>query len=168
MKKYASACLLILMMIGFTQIALAAKPTKVEVLYMNHGPLMDTLDKMKALFSKFGNKITVSWYDFDSSGSEQFKAQKGINEHIPLVIWIDGKSTVKVGNKEIKFSGFPSVVQQYYLYNICWLCYYCLHVETSRSLEHDARAAQNLGSMGSSKDNAPKSCLAFPYLLVCR
>jgi len=62
----------------------------------------------------------------------------------------------------------PSVVQQYYLYNMYGLCHYSLHVETSRSLEHDGRAAQNLGSMGASKDNAPKSCLAFPYLLVCR
>lgn len=92
----------------FSQAAIAANPVKVEVLYMNHGPLMDTLGKMKAVFSGFGNRISVSWYDFDSESSAKFKAQKGINEHTPLVIWIDGKSTLKVGNKEVRFYGFPS------------------------------------------------------------
>ena len=75
---------------------------------MNHGPLMDTLDKMKNLFSKYGDKISVSWYDFDSTEGEQFKANKGIHKHTPLIIWIDGSSTVKSGQKEIKYVGFPS------------------------------------------------------------
>ena len=107
MKKYVSICLLMVLMLGFST-AFAAAQTKVEVLYMNHGPLMDTLGKVKAVFSGFGDKISVSWYDFDSDKSDQFKAKMGVNEHTPLEIWIDGKSTVKVGNKEIKFYGFPS------------------------------------------------------------
>jgi hypothetical protein len=88
--------------------AYAAKPTRVEVLYMNHGPLMDTLDKMKSVFSSYGNKISVSWYDFESKKGEDFKAKKGINRHVPLVIWIDGSEVLKVGQKEIKFAGFPT------------------------------------------------------------
>ena len=108
MKKIISICLLTVLMTCFSQAAIAANPVKVEVLYMNHGPLMDTLGKMKAVFSGFGNRISVSWYDFDSESSAKFKAQKGINEHTPLVIWIDGKSTLKVGNKEVRFYGFPS------------------------------------------------------------
>jgi hypothetical protein len=108
MKKYISICLMALILLGFSQTAFAAGQTKVEVLYMNHGPLMETLGKMKAVFSGFGDKITVSWYDFDSDKSDKFKARMGVNEHTPLEIWIDGKSTVKVGNKEIRFYGFPS------------------------------------------------------------
>jgi hypothetical protein len=108
MKKYVSICLVTVLMLGFSQVIFAAGQTKVEVLYMNHGPLMDTLGKMKAVLSGFGDKISVSWYDFDSEKSDLFKAKMGVNEHTPLEIWIDGKSTVKIGNKEIKFYGFPS------------------------------------------------------------
>ncbi|MEJ2723353.1 MAG: hypothetical protein P8175_01665 [Deltaproteobacteria bacterium] len=86
----------------------AAKPTKVEVLYMNHGPLMDTLDKMKSVFSSYGDSISVSWYDFESKEGEDFKTKKGINQHVPLVIWIDGNSVVTLRSKQVKFVGYPT------------------------------------------------------------
>ena len=35
-------------------------------------------------------------------------AKKGITQHIPLVIWMDGKFTFPVNGKEIKFVGFPT------------------------------------------------------------
>jgi flavodoxin len=37
-----------------------------------------------------------------------FMAKKGITQHVPLVIWLDGKSSVPVNGKEIKFVGFPT------------------------------------------------------------
>jgi hypothetical protein len=112
MKKILIGCLLVavipLFLSAYTSNAYAAKPARVEVLYMSHGPLMDTLDKMKGVFSSYGNKISVSWYDFESKEGEDFKAKKGINRHVPLVIWIDGNEVVKVGQKQIKFVGFPT------------------------------------------------------------
>ena len=107
MKKILLACLLLAVISLFSS-AYAPKPTLVEVLYMNHGPLVDTLDKMKNVFSAYGDKISVSWYDFESKEGEDFKAKKGINQHVPLVIWIDGNSVVNLGQKEIKFVGFPT------------------------------------------------------------
>ena len=44
----------------------AANPVKVDVLYMNHGPLRDTLKEIKGVFSGYGDKITVSWHDFET------------------------------------------------------------------------------------------------------
>jgi hypothetical protein len=88
--------------------AYAAKPARVEVLYMNHSPLMDTLDRMKSVFSSYGDRISVSWYDFESKQGEDFRTKKGINQHVPLVIWIDGNTVVKLGSKQIKFAGFPT------------------------------------------------------------
>jgi hypothetical protein len=93
---------------AFDASAYAAKSTRVDVLYMNHGPLMDTLDKMKSVFSSYGDRISVSWYDFESKEGADFKAKKGINQHVPLVIWIDGNEVVKLGQKQIKFEGFPT------------------------------------------------------------
>ncbi|MFH1821995.1 MAG: hypothetical protein ABH852_06120, partial [Methanobacteriota archaeon] len=54
------------------------------------------------------DKISVSWYDFDSKGGEDFMAQKGVKQHVPLAIWIDGNAVVKLGQKQIKFAGFPT------------------------------------------------------------
>ena len=112
MKKILLACLLLtatfFLLSSQATKAYAAKPTRVDVLYMNHGPLMDTLDKMKSVFSSYGDKISVSWYDFESKEGEDFKAKKGINQHVPLLIWIDGDEVVKLGQREIKFVGFPT------------------------------------------------------------
>jgi hypothetical protein len=108
MKRLLSVFLLAFMVLTSVQAAPSAKPVQVEVLYMNHGPLQDSLDKMKGLFSKFGDKITVSWHDFESSEGAQFKAKKNITQHVPLLIWIDGNTTVKLSHKEVKFMGFPS------------------------------------------------------------
>jgi hypothetical protein len=97
---------LFLLLIPFT--LFAAKEVKVEVLYMNHGPLQSSLEQIKNIFSQYGSKISVSWYDFESKEGEQFMAKKGINQHVPLVIWMDGKFTIPVNGKEIKFVGFPT------------------------------------------------------------
>ncbi|HVN81419.1 MAG TPA: hypothetical protein VMW38_20690 [Terriglobia bacterium] len=75
---------------------------------MNHGPLLDTLDHIKKTFAQYGNAISVSWYNFESKEGEQFMAKKGINQHIPLEIWLDGKSIVPVNGKEVSFTGFPT------------------------------------------------------------
>jgi len=107
MKKFLLSCLL-LAVIPFFSGAYAARPAKVDVLYMNHGPLMDTLDKMRSVFSAYGNRINVSWYDFESKEGEDFKAKMGINQHVPLIIWINGNDVVSVGQRQVKFFGFPT------------------------------------------------------------
>lgn len=108
MKKIAIVVLTVLVMLSLSLSAHAVKPTKVEVLYMNHGPLMSTVKQIKDALSRYGDKLSVSWYDFDTSEGEQFMAKKGLRQHVPLVIWIDGNPSVKVGEKEIKFVGFPT------------------------------------------------------------
>ena len=108
MKKIAIVALTVLVMLSLSLSAHAVTPTKVEVLYMNHGPLMSTVKQIKDALSRYGDKVSVSWYDFDTSEGEQFMAKKGIKQHVPLIIWIDGNPSVKVGEKEIKFVGFPT------------------------------------------------------------
>jgi hypothetical protein len=108
MKKMILSCLLVLVLFTVPFTVFAAKEVKVEVLYMNHGPLQSSLEQIKQVFSKYGNKIDVSWYDFETKEGEQFMAKKGITQHVPLVIWMDGKSALPVNGKEIKFVGFPT------------------------------------------------------------
>jgi len=108
MKKTLLSCLVILVLFSIPFTLCAAKEVKVEVLYMNHGPLLPSIEQIKKVFSQYGSKVAVSWYDFESKEGEQFMAQKGIRQHIPLVIWMDGKYTIPVNGKEIKFVGFPT------------------------------------------------------------
>jgi hypothetical protein len=108
MKKIIALCFVVLVLFSIPFTLFAAKEVKVEVLYMNHGPLLPSLEQIKQVFSKYGNKITVSWYDFESKEGEQFMAKKGVTQHVPLVIWMDGKFTILVNGKEIKFVGFPT------------------------------------------------------------
>jgi hypothetical protein len=108
MKKIILSCLVVLVLFSVPLTLFAAKEVKVEVLYMNHGPLLPSIEQIKKVFSQYGSKITVSWYDFETKEGEQFMAKKGVTQHIPLVIWLDGKFAIPVNGKEIKFVGFPT------------------------------------------------------------
>jgi hypothetical protein len=108
MKKIILSCLAVLVLFFIPLTLVAAKEVKVEVLYMNHGPLLPSLEQIKKVFSQYGGKLTVSWYDFETKEGEQFMAKKGITQHVPLIIWLDGKSAVPVNGKEINFTGFPT------------------------------------------------------------
>jgi hypothetical protein len=93
---------------GFSVSGAAADPLHIDVLYLNHGPLQPTLEQMRAAFSSFGDKIKVNWHDFESEEGAVFKAQKGIKTHVPLQIWLNGKDTLAIGGKEVRFLGFPT------------------------------------------------------------
>ena len=108
MKKSILVCSLVLTLICIPWIAMAGNPVKVEVLYMNHGPLQDSLKQIQNVFSRFKGKVNVSWYDFESKEGEQFMAKKGITQHIPLVIWMDNQVKFKVDGKDMVFAGFPT------------------------------------------------------------
>jgi hypothetical protein len=107
MKKIVF-CFIVFVVISISFMAFAAQKVSVEILYMNHGPLQSTLKEIDKICTQYKDKITVSRYDFDSPDGERFKTKKGINQHVPLMIWIAGKNTVSIKGKEILFSGFPT------------------------------------------------------------
>jgi hypothetical protein len=86
----------------------SANPVVVDVLYMNHGPLRPTVEQIKQVLSGYGDKVNSSWYDFESKEGERFMAQKGIRQHVPLVIWVNGKPAVSIEGKDVQLMGFPS------------------------------------------------------------
>ncbi len=108
MKKIDLYCLFALSLFAVSLAIAGPKDVTIEVLYMNHGPLQPSLEQIKKVFSQYESKISVSWYDFESKEGEQFKAKKGITQHVPLIIWLNGKSVFPVNGKEIKFVGFPT------------------------------------------------------------
>jgi hypothetical protein len=108
MKKTISVWLAILVLFTIPFIAFAAKEVKVDVLYMNHGPLLATLKEIKTIFGQYGSKLAVSWHDVETDEGQKFMARKGIRGHIPLVVWMDDKVKFQVDGKEVIFAGFPT------------------------------------------------------------
>jgi hypothetical protein len=108
MKTYFRFFVIGAVLLALPSAAYSKDPVAVDVLYMNHGPMKPTLRELRALFPQYGDKITVSWYDFESEAGERFKARKGIHEHTPLVIWVDGRSEIVKNGRTLKFEGFPS------------------------------------------------------------
>ena len=108
MKKRILSSVAVLALFYFSTIGLSASPVMVDILYMNHGPLRPTVEQIRQVLSSYGDKVRPSWYDFESKEGEKFMAQKGLKQHIPLIIWINGKSVVSVEGKDVQLSGFPS------------------------------------------------------------
>ena len=107
MKKYIFGFIAFILVLASLPV-FAAQKVSVEILYLNHGPLMSTLKEIDDICAQHKDKIIVSRYDFESPAGEQFKNKKGINQHVPLMIWIAGENAVTINGKEIKFSGFPT------------------------------------------------------------
>jgi hypothetical protein len=108
MKKLILSCFMALSLFGIPSNSFSMEPVRIDVLFMNHGPMRPTLRDLKDLFSRYAGKIAVSDYDSESEEGEAFKSKMGITRHIPLVIWIDRESTVQVNGKPVTFSGFPT------------------------------------------------------------
>jgi hypothetical protein len=86
----------------------AATPVKIEVLYMNHGPMQPTLKSLRELFARHGDAVQVAWHDFESADGVNFMRSKNIRSHIPLAIWLNNNDSAMLEGREIRFSGFPS------------------------------------------------------------
>jgi len=110
MKKLILSCVAvaILVLLSFPITGRSASPVMVDILYMNHGPLRPTVEQIRKVLSGYGDKISSSWYDFESKEGERFMVQKGLKQHIPLVIWVNGKPAVSVEGKDVQLMGFPS------------------------------------------------------------
>ena len=110
MKKsiLSSVAVTVLLLLFSPITGFSASPVTVDILYMNHGPLQPTVEQIKQVLSGYGERVSSSWYDFDSKEGERFMAQKGIRQHIPMVIWVNGKSAVSVEGKDVQLMGFPS------------------------------------------------------------
>lgn len=108
MKKLILSCFMALSLFWIPSNSFSIEPIRIDVLYMNHGPMQPTLRELRNLFPAYGDKIVLFWHDFESEEGYLFKTQKGIKRHTPLVIYIDGQSTLQVNGKPVSFSGFPS------------------------------------------------------------
>lgn len=111
MKKLILCCFMALLFFSLSANSFSGepvRPVRIDVLYMNHGPMQPTLRELRDLFSNYGNSIALFWHDFESEEGARFKSKMGIRKHVPLVIWLDAKSTLQLEGQPVTFSGFPT------------------------------------------------------------
>ena len=99
--------LCLLAMVGPVQ-AGASDMVKIDILFMNHGPLRPTIRNLQELFGHYQGKVNIVWYDEDQKEGKAFEKDKGIQGHVPLLLLINGKKEFMVEGKTIVFEGFPS------------------------------------------------------------
>lgn len=103
MKKVILAILFVgLFLIPFIS---ASEIVKIDVAgYISHGPMQPTIDAIKEVTSKYGDKVNVSWYDMNTADGSKFMTDNHLSAHLNILI--DGKYTYLVNNKQVTFQWF--------------------------------------------------------------
>ncbi|MEX2323704.1 MAG: hypothetical protein WEA29_08060 [Acidimicrobiia bacterium] len=79
----------------------------IEIISLDHAPIRPAVEDVLRLAAEYGDDIAVEAYFFDSPEGEDFAAEKGITEHVPLAIYINGVSEFIVESRTVKLEGFP-------------------------------------------------------------
>jgi len=79
----------------------------VDILYLNHPPVLPVLDQVVALLQPYGDKVMVTRYDFDTPEGATFAQKMGITGHDPLAIFVDGSQTFNLDDRIVTFNSFP-------------------------------------------------------------
>lgn len=89
-------------------LAVRAAAVKVEILYMNHGPMQPTLRDLKELLAGFQDRVAVQWFDVDQAAGKAFMEEKKIRGHVPMLIFVDGEKQFTIKGRAVNFQGFPT------------------------------------------------------------
>lgn len=83
--------------------------TVVEIIALSHLPAQNVVSKVKEILATYGSKVSVTEYDFNSPEGADFAKAKGLTEHMPVAIFINGSREAVVGGKLVTFSNFPGL-----------------------------------------------------------
>ena len=79
----------------------------VDILYLNHPPVLPVLDQVAALVEPYGDKVKVTRYDVDTDEGAAFAKMVGITGHDPLAIFVNGSQTFNLDSRVVTFNSFP-------------------------------------------------------------
>src|SRR3972149_2805338 len=92
---------------GATVPAKAPGVVTVEIAYLNHPPVRPVLSDVDKVMASYGDKVSVSRYDFDTPEGAAFAKSRNLDEHTPIAIFLDGKMEFKLGDRQVKVFSFP-------------------------------------------------------------
>jgi hypothetical protein len=101
------ACIMCLMALMNGAFAASTSGDKVNIVvagYINHGPLQPTVDAIKDVISKHGDKLNVEWIDLTTDEGQKYFQDHGLTAHMNVLI--NGKYKYKVDGKDVDFEWF--------------------------------------------------------------
>jgi len=79
----------------------------VDILYLNHPPVLPVLANIDQVLKAYGDTLTVTRHDFDTAEAVAFARKKSITGHFPVVILINGSPTANLEGRQVTFQSFP-------------------------------------------------------------
>jgi hypothetical protein len=98
------------LLVPFLAFILAATATgapKIEIVFLNHPPVISALTEVNTLLASYGDKITVIRYDLDTDTGAAFAKSRKPVGHIPIAIFVNGAMEIKLVDRTVKFYSFP-------------------------------------------------------------
>jgi hypothetical protein len=80
---------------------------RVEIISLDHAPIRPFTEAALGIAGSYGDEVTVVVYDFDTPEGEAFAEEKGLTEHTPIAILIDGRYEFDVDGRAVAFLNFP-------------------------------------------------------------
>ena len=72
--------------------------------YINHGPMQPSVNAIKEVLAKYGDKVLASWIDKDTAEGNAFLTAHRLTAHLNVII--NGSSSYEVNGKQISFTWF--------------------------------------------------------------
>jgi hypothetical protein len=99
------ACTLCLLYLAYGAVATSTDKVNIDVAgYINHGPMQPTIEAIKEVTSKYGDKVTVNWIDSTTDEGQKYFKDHGLSAHLNVLI--NGDYKYKLDGKEVTFQWF--------------------------------------------------------------
>jgi len=79
----------------------------VEIAYLNHGPVRPILSDIDVLLADYGGKVVVERYDFGTPEGQTFAEERGLSDHTPIAIFVNGQTEFDLDGRPVEFYSFP-------------------------------------------------------------
>jgi len=104
-KIILAVSFLCLLSLAYGAVATSTDKMNIDVAgYINHGPMQPTIEAIKEVTSKYGDKVTVNWIDSTTDEGQKYFKDHGLSAHLNVLI--NGDYKYKLDGKEVTFQWF--------------------------------------------------------------
>lgn len=82
-------------------------PVQVEIISLDHAPIRPAVQEALDLAAEYGDKVAVQSYEFGTPEGDAFAEERGLTEHTPIAIFVNGEMEFEVNGRTVKFYSFP-------------------------------------------------------------
>ena len=85
----------------------ASGPVQIEIISLDHAPIRPAAQEVMAVAAEYGDKVIVQSYNFDTPEGAAFAEERGLTEHTPIAIFVNGKIEFELNGRPVIFHSFP-------------------------------------------------------------